>query len=316
MDRRRMLYFEWVIIDRCNMFCSYCIDKGVFSQKASQNVLYVPGLELKTAEKIIELSDCAETVIVSICAAEPLLAVYIKDVLSILGRSNNITVRLITNLTLIETCCEDIVHLSPRIDVFGSLHISYHNDEWVERIIRFINQYKNSVRLSLSQVDHELTLEDRNKLSRITRECELPICFQTCFQPNPPSAASETSGQKDQNESKFPGSLGKRCFLGYSHFLINPDGTFKYGLWCTENKVASFHEVKPSTFDHFMSVEMRKCPNAYCSCSYNVLDYEVYLETCKHLGYPKKEIVQHIVKRPHKRLKRKISALRSKYFGF
>ncbi|MBC8177194.1 MAG: hypothetical protein ISR61_05090 [Desulfobacteraceae bacterium] len=316
MDRRRLLYFEWVIIDRCDMCCSYCIDKGVFAQKLSQDVLYVPGSELRTAEKIVELCSYAETVVVSICAAEPLMAVYIKEVLSILARSYNITVRLFTNLNRIVTYCEDIVRLSPRIEVVGSLHISYHNDEWVERIIKFINQYKNTVRLRLGQVDHELTLEDRKKLSRITRECGLPICFVTYIQPHSPSAASEASSQKAQNESKFPVSLGKRCCLGYSHFLINPDGTFKHGLWCTENKVGSFHDLQPSTFDQYMPAEMRKCPKVYCGCNYNVHDYDAYFETCKRLGYPKREIVQPVVERPRERLKRKISALRSKYLRF
>jgi len=135
MDRRKLLYFEWVIIDKCDMCCSYCIDKGVHAQKPDTNVLYVPGSEIRTAEKILELCNYAETVLVSICAAEPLLAEYIKDVFSILAKGNNINIRLFTNLNRIEYVCEEIINLSPKVEVVGSLHISYHSNKWLDRTL-------------------------------------------------------------------------------------------------------------------------------------------------------------------------------------
>jgi hypothetical protein len=318
MDRRKLLYFEWVIIDKCDMGCSYCIDKAVHSQKPDADILYVPGYEIETAEKILELCDHAETVLVSICAAEPLLAVHIKDVFSILEKGNNINIRLFTNLNRLADVCEDIVHLGPRVEVVGSLHISYHGDEWVDRLLRLVNQYKEKVRFRLSQVDHELNGDDRRRLFRIERDSGMPVCYVTYVQPAPPASGLDlgTDGKKNANESKFQASLGKRCCLGYSHFFLNPDGTFKYGLWCMENKIGPFHSIHTSSFDQYILDGMLKCPRPYCVCNYNVHDYDAYLAACESLGYPKREIMQPAVERPYQRFKRKISGLITKSMYF
>src|ERR1043165_2783015 len=99
--KRELFLFEWVVVDNCNLYCDYCVNKGEFSHKSNQSILYKPGKEKEIAQKISDLSCLADKVVVNLTGGEPLLARYIEDVLKILSATGNVYIHLITNLKLL-----------------------------------------------------------------------------------------------------------------------------------------------------------------------------------------------------------------------
>lgn len=161
MEHREFFFFEWVVIDNCNLDCSYCVNKGEFSQKPDEKMEYVAGLEIGIAEKIVELSKSADRVFVNLTGGEPLLAKDFIPALQVLTKAPNVTIQLISNLRLLEKMQTAIEPLSASLNIAGSLHIAYRNDKEVERLITLINRCGSKLKISLSQVDHNLTAEDK-----------------------------------------------------------------------------------------------------------------------------------------------------------
>jgi organic radical activating enzyme len=290
MQKREFFFFEWVVIDNCNLNCSYCVNKGVFSQKQKDKMVYVPGREIDIALKIVELSRKAERVHVNLTGGEPLLSDHFADVLSILASAGNVTVQLITNLKRIEKYADDIVRAFPSLNILGSLHVHFRSDHEIERLIAFVNFYKDRLHINLSQVNHDLSDEERKRVTRISNQTGLPVTFQTFIPPW--TEAGKVKNEKEIMESNFGTSRGKRCCLGYSHFFLFPDGTFHYDLWCngTTCRKGNFLSIAPENFDDFILNDMKKCLKNSCGCNYNLFNYAEYLAACQRLGYPNQEI--------------------------
>lgn len=287
---RKFFFFEWIVIDRCNLACSYCVTKGGNSQKSQQDVIYVSGRELDIARKIVELSKKAERVVVNLTGGEPLLLDNFSDVLSILAAAENITLGMVTNLKLIDEYADDIERIFPAMNIGGSLHLQYRTDEEIERLISFLKSYKGRLNISLSQVDHNLTDEMRRTIARITDQTG----FNVDLQPFIPPYAKEFRVQNEDEilETNFVPSLGKRCALGYSMFLIHPDGRFWFDLWCHDEtrKIGNFLDITTTNFDEYILKGMKKCPNKQCRCNYNTFQHVEYLAACESLAYPDEEV--------------------------
>ena len=290
MQKREFFFFEWVVVDNCNLDCSYCINKGEFSQKSKDKMKYVPGLEISIAQKIVELSDSADRVYVNLTGGDPLLSDYFIDVLKVLASAGNITVNLITNLKRINRYADDIVRVFPALAINGSLHISFRSDHEIDNLIDFLNAYKSLVSISLSQVDYELTYEDRRKLALITNKTGMNIALQTYIPPW--TDAGKIDNSEEILNSNFISSKGKRCCLGFSHFFLLPDGTFYYDLWCNDltNKSGNFLGINPANFGQFILDDMKKCPMSFCGCNYNTSSFLEYITACNRLGYDSLEV--------------------------
>lgn len=287
MKKKELLFFEWVIIDNCNLNCNYCVNKGEYSQKDRSKMNYIPGIEIEVAEKIVDISKLFEKVIVNLTGGEPLLANNIADVILILSSACNIEIKLITNFRLITKISNCVQNLS---SLLVSLHIKQRTNNEILHLIELINQFKNKTSMTLSQVDHDLTIEDRKKLAQISLKTGKDIQFQTFIPPWTEDGKIE-KGQ-EVSDTTFVKSLGKRCCLGYTHFFLNPDGSFYYGLWCNEKtrKKGNFLLRLSSIQDAFFPDHMSKCPASSCGCNYNLFHYEVYRSICKKLGYKEEEI--------------------------
>jgi len=288
--KKELLLFEWVVVDNCNLFCDYCVNKGAYSHKRTPDVLYASGRELEIAHKICELSCLADKVIVTLTGGEPLLARHFKEVLEILKESGNIYINLITNLKLLDKYADVLAAMPPHISVGGSLHVHYRSDNEIDGLIASLNKFQGVFPLTLSQVDYELTSDDIEKISRIKYETGLDVNFQTYI---PPWTEAGRIVNEDKILNKhFVGSKGKRCCLGYSHFFILADATFYYDLWCKDGsrKIGNFLEISKETLDRFILKDMKKCPAASCGCNYNTFSYQEYLQACDRHGYPDNEV--------------------------
>lgn len=288
--KRELLLFDWVVIDNCNLACHYCVNKGAYSHKSANNISYIPGTEIKIAEKIGELTPVADKIIVNLTGGEPLLATYIVDVFNVLTKFSNIYVNLVTNLKLLDKYAHMLIKLPNHIVIGGSLHVSYRSDVEIENLISLLNRYKNNFKFTLTQVDYDLTPADIQKISRIKSATGLDVIFQT-FIPPWTEAGTNTSYDKIR-DANFVASKGKRCCLGYSHFFILPDGTFYYDLWCNEHsrKIGNFLRINNESIDDFILTDMKKCLTSSCGCNYNTLNYPEYISACKRHGYPDTEI--------------------------
>ena len=312
MEQREFFFFEWVVIDNCNLNCSYCVNKGVFSQKPHEEMEYVGGREVRIAEKIVEFSKSAKQVFVNFTGGEPLLAKNFIQALHVLTKAPNITIRLISNLTLLDKMQTTIEPYLPSLRIFGSLHVAYRNDKEVEKLISFINRFRSKLNMVLTQVDYNLTADDMKKLSRISKETKLEITYQT-FMPTQEESQMKKEESKIISNKHFISTLGKRCCLGYSHFFIKPDGKFYYDLWCSERtrKVGDFLSLTQKTLDKFILDDMRKCPQTSCGCNYNIFNYNEYLNACKRLGYPKEEVCSRKNTRLSQRILRKLTSCKT-----
>jgi|GEM_PF-2839686 len=281
---REMLWFEWIMIDACNLNCRYCVNgygktlKGEAQSKPA-------ALDLKMAEQIVGISQHAEKVFVNLTGGEPTLSKHIVEIIYLLCQTQNISVQLITNMKRMHSLAQRLEPCLPLIHIVGSLHVSHRTDEDMDRMIGFINGYKSVLNIQLTQVNHEFSKQDMEKLTRVKNETGLNIALQTYIPPRDASARSHSV-----RDASFVSSLGKRCCLGYSTFLLQPDGIFRYGLWCSRKETADFVTIKPSDFRAYMLDGMEKCPKTSCDCNYNTFIYDSYLRACRRLGYREEEI--------------------------
>jgi len=294
-EKKDLLFFDWAVIDDCNLNCSYCVNKGEYSQKEQGKISYLPGREIDIARKIVEISQFAKKVIVALSGGEPLLARNIVEVIEILSTAPNIETRLITNLILIDRIMSHVPKLS---QIVVSLHIKYRNDADIEFLISRINKLKNNTKLSLAQVDYGLSISDRKKLCEIERKTGKQIFFQAYIPPW--TLTGKISKEKEAVAARsFIKSLGKRCGLGYFYYIILADASFYYGLWCnsrydkTRLKIGNFLDDFSVNEDKFFPKGMEKCPYAYCGCNYNTIyEYGTYRSACSRLGYKQEDIFQ------------------------
>ncbi|MBW1784330.1 MAG: polysaccharide deacetylase family protein [Deltaproteobacteria bacterium] len=283
---RELLWFEWLMIDACNLNCGYCIN-NYGNPRGETSKIKCLGREVEMAEQILRLSNYAERVCVNLTGGEPTLCKGILEVISILSQAPNVYVQLITNLKLMDKLAKRFEPYLPSIHIVGSLHVSCRSDEELDRIIAFINEYKPVLNIRLSQVNHQMSKQDIDKLMRVKTETGLPISLQTYV---PPKHECPDNSRQVPADAPIASTLGKRCCLGYSTFLLRPDGTFGYGLWCTNGKTADFVGLRPGDFEEYMLTEMLKCPQRSCGCNYNTFDHGSYLSACRRLGYSENEI--------------------------
>ncbi|MDD4899755.1 MAG: radical SAM protein [Candidatus Omnitrophica bacterium] len=292
-EKKDLLFFDWAVIDDCNLNCSYCVNKGEYSQKERTKISYSPGREIEIARKIAEISQFAKKVIVVFSGGEPLLARNIVEVIEILSAVPNIETRLITNLISIDRIMDHVPKLS---QIVASLHIKYRSDADVEFLISRINKLKNITALSLAQVDYGLSIADRKRLCEIESKTGQRIFFQSYIPPW--TVTGKISKEKEVEAARnFVTSLGKRCALGYFYYIILADASFYYGLWCNSRydkprlKMGNFLDGFSVNKDKFFPPGMEKCPYLYCGCNYNTIyEYGTYRSACKQLGYKDEEI--------------------------
>lgn len=289
-SHRELLLFEWVVVDNCNLNCSYCVNKGEYSQKPKSEMLYAPGLELDIARKIVELSSNAEQVVVNLTGGDPLLSKHFVELLTILASADNIQIRLITNMKLLKNVADRICDIYPELMIGGSIHAQYRSDEEIDQLVDFLNAYKGRLKIGLSQVDSDLSQEDRAKVDRLSEKTGMRVDFQK-FIPPWTEAGRVEDAQRISDENFVP-SLGKRCCLGFSHFLLLPDGSFCHDLWCQDRdgKTGSFLSLTQSNLEKYMLEDMKKCPKSSCGCNYNLFNHSEYLSACHRLGYASDEI--------------------------
>jgi len=304
MQQRELFFFEWVVVDNCNLDCSYCVNKGEYSQKSKDKMKYVPGREVDIARKIVELAGCADHVYVNLTGGEPLLSDYFIEVLTVLASVGNITVNLITNLKRIEIHADDIVRVLPALTINGSLHIHYRSDQEIDRLVGFLNAYNSRLSISLSQVNHELTRDDLRKLELIKASTGKRIDYQLFIPPW--TDAGKIKDAEEIMNASFVSSRGKRCCLGFSHFFLLPDGTFNFDQWCNHKNcnTGDFLSIGPDNFGEFILDDMKKCPYNSCGCNYNVFNFSDYIAACKRLGYTADEVFSLNNQRLLPRLKR------------
>lgn len=290
IKHRELLLFEWVVVDNCNLNCSYCVNKGEYSQKPKSEMLYVPGREIDIAKKIVELSSNADQVVVNLTGGDPLLSKNFVELLTILASADNIQIRLITNMKLLPNVAERICDIYPNLIIGGSIHAQYRSSEEIEQLADFLNEYKDRLNIGLSQVDSDLNKEDRAKVERLSEKTGMAVDFQR-FIPPWTEAGKVEDAQKISDENFAP-SLGKRCCLGYSHFLLLPDGSFCYDLWCLDRteKIGDFLSLTGANLKDYFLEEMKKCPKSSCGCNYNLFNPSEYHAACQRLGYPLDEI--------------------------
>lgn len=221
------MYYEWLIFDNCNLRCSYCINKGEYSHKKKEDILYIEGKEIDVANKISELSSIAENIVINFTGGEPLLAKHFSEVLKILYDVDNLKLQMYTNFVHPEKLQGYIGKFNK---IIVSLHVKYRDEKEIDRLIASINEFKTGNNLIISQLDYNLDKEDRQKLEKVSLKTGLPIDFQTFI----PSWTEEgkIENSKEILDYSFKKSLSKRCSLGYFCFFLRPDGTFFYDLWC------------------------------------------------------------------------------------
>ncbi len=308
MSRRELLFFEWVVVDNCNQLCPYCVNKGELSHKTKAQMSYVPGRELDVARKLGSLACEVDRVIVNLTGGEPLMSDHIVEVLDILAAAPNVSVQLITNMKRIPAVGDALVRF-PSLSIAGSLHVGQRSErEWAD-IVTFLKAYRRRLRISLSQVDHGLTQDDRAKLALVQRETGLRIAFQTYIPPW--SDAVRVADGAAVSNAHCVSSLGKRCCLGYSHFFVQSDGVIRHGLWCNEKTTKHSNLLSLARVEDVMSPHMARCPQTSCGCNYNMFQHAEYLAACRRLGYRADEMFTAQKKPFIERLKRRIRTLRA-----
>jgi len=287
LAEKEMLFFEWVLVDNCNLDCAYCINKGEFSQKPRKSMSYVPGKELAIAERLLEISWQTKRVIVNLTGGEPTLARHFEDITAILGKNHAIEVRLISNFRNYQR----IVDIADRFaTILISLHIQYRPQTETDALIAAINAVKGKTAITLSQVDAPLSDEERSRLALITRKTGLDISFQTYVPPW--TGAASLDENPEITASKFVTARGKRCALGHLYYFLLPDGSFYHGLWCNSSTrlIGNILLPLPEVIGQLSSDSMNVCPFDSCGCNYNLFYHPEYLAECRKLGYATSEM--------------------------
>lgn len=280
-------FFEWVVVDNCNLKCSYCVNKTEYSHKSKEAMLYRPGNEVSVARRIVDISKEVEYIVVNLTGGEPTLAPRLEEAIRMLAAAGNIEIRLITNLRLVDRFKAIAPYLS---QVLVSIHVSLRSREEIDAIIATVQEFKGKLQITLSQVDLELTADNRAELDRISRETGLSIIFQPFIVPWTEANAGH---EIKKNTGAYSSSFGKRCALGYFYFLIESDGTLKYDLWCITRK----HSHSVSMVDEgfrgitaYILKDMKTCPNKSCGCNYNYFFHDLYLRECQSKTYARQEL--------------------------
>ncbi|TWJ33045.1 radical SAM protein [Geobacter argillaceus] len=308
---RPLGFFEWVVIDNCNLRCPYCVNKGEYSHKNSLKMLYRPGAEIVVAQKLVDVSQEFEKVIVNLTGGEPTVAVRIEEAVRLLAAAGNIEIRLITNLRAVDR----FRRIAPYVSQVGvSLHVALRSEREINNIISVVNEYKQKLPVTISQVDNGLTSKDLAELARIQNETGLTIQYQT-FIPPWTDNGKVVDGEKISSAS-FNRSLGKRCTLGYFYFLIEANGTLKYDLWCTTRKTGNNVSLVEEGFpgiSHYLLRDMKKCPNKSCGCNYNYFFHDLYLQECQKKGYSQREIFLGENERTLSKFKRLVTKVKTRF---
>ncbi len=302
---RKLLLFEWVLFDNCDLSCSYCVSKGEVSQKPKDRMRYVPGREVEIARRILEWAPLAERIRVNLTGGEPLLARSFIEVLRILSSDPRISVSVITNMSHLDRVAEELLEVCPGVDLLGSIHVRARTDAELARLAAFLRAYRGRLRIALSQVDHGFTPEEQRKLAMI-EDAGGRIAYQTFIPPW--TEAGRVEGAEEIRKSSFATSRGKRCGLGYSDFLLDADGTLRYGLWCNgaTGKTAPFLSAPP---EEVARSDMLKCPFDTCGCNYNLFHRDEYVAECEALGYPSSEVFGTVNERRLHRVRRRVRRL-------
>lgn len=307
---RSLGFFEWVVIDNCNLRCSYCVNKGEYSHKSKAQMIYVPEREISVAQKIVEVSDEFERMIVNLTGGEPTLAPRLDEAIRILAGAGNIEIRLITNLRAVERFRQIAPYLSL---AYVSLHVALRDEQEIDAIIAAINDTKGSLQIFLTQVDFGLTKEDYLKLAKIQKQTGMKIEFQRFIPPWTEDGKLDDA-EKISAES-FRNSFGKRCALGYFYFLIEADGTLKYDLWCSDRKADKQVSLVENGFPgigKYILDDMKKCPRQSCGCNYNYFFYDLYKKECRLKGYASSEVFGRYNIRIAAKLKQIFSSIKSR----
>lgn len=287
LAEKELLFFEWVLVDNCNLDCAYCINKGEFSQKPKEAMSYAPGKELAIAERLLEISWQAKRVVVNLTGGEPTLAKHFEEITATLGKNRAIELKLISNFRNYRR----IVDIADRFaTILISLHIQYRTPAETDALIEAINAIKGKTVITLSQVDSPLTEEERSRLALITRKTGLDVCFQTYVPPWTGDAIPEN--KQEIMASKFVTSRGKRCALGHLYYFLLPDGSFYHGLWCNSGTRRTGNILLPlhTVLAQLSSDAMEICPFESCGCNYNLFLHREYLAECRKLRYAASEM--------------------------
>ena len=266
---------------------------------------YIPGIEIKIAEKIVALSDIYGNIMINLIGGEPLLARDIDKALNLLLIRKNIRIRLFTNLSFIYRIEDSLSRLS---EVIVSLHVPFRTDEETDKMIDDLNRLKKIKDLTLTQLDYRLTDDDWRKIRKIQKGTGLDIDFQTYILP-----VTEIKEDLFTDEG-FKPSLNKYCSLGYMAFFIKPNANFYYDLWCDGRfqKEGNFLETTPEGFSKLLLEGMRRCPRSTCGCNYNYFYYDEYQKACKELKYNKKDTFLSPNVNMLERIKKRLSSLKAR----
>jgi hypothetical protein len=255
-------------------------------------MVYAPGREVEIAHRIAELSVLAKYVKVNLTGGEPLLAERFGEALKILAEANVATIQLISNLRLLPGMMDTLLKYAAKLNLQGSLHIKLRTEQELGDMVNALQKGRDRLHITLNQVDYNLSLNDRLRLAKIEKATGLRIRYQTYIPPR--TAEGKVKDGDEISQRHFVPTRGRRCCLGYSHFLVNADGMIWSGLWCAPatTKKMALQDLNPQFLWEQGKAGMQPCPKESCGCNYNVFHYGEYLKACDSLGYPDGERMQ------------------------
>ncbi|MEO5364866.1 MAG: radical SAM protein [Magnetococcus sp. WYHC-3] len=286
--RHRLGFFEWAVIDTCNLPCHYCVNIGEYSHKGKSRRTYQPGIEGQIAQRLVALAPHFRRMVVNMTGGEPTTARDFAQVLRLLGQTPNIETRLITNLKHAAPLVEELRLLD---SILVSVHAGYRTEADIDDMIAVLRALRGHVpRIKVEQVNYQLGPRERELLQRLQEGTGLPIGFQT-FMP-PWTAQGQMVDADSINRSHFRTTRGKRCALGVFYFMIQANGELDTGLWCHPDTRRRIDLLAPEA-DHpgaFVEADMAPCRWENCGCNYNYFDQVTYLREALSRGYAPGEL--------------------------